>query len=57
MWKKCIKQISENNSLLVVKDYHLLRGLRIIIQEKLSSRELFIANFCNGSSAYLTKIL
>ena len=40
MWKKCIKQTSENTSLLVVKDYHLLRGSRIIILEKLSSKEL-----------------
>ena len=41
MWKKCIKQTSENTSLLVVKDHHLLRGLRIIILEKLSSKELY----------------
>ena len=41
MWKKCIKQTSENNSLLVVKDHHLLRGSRIIILEKLSSKELY----------------
>ena len=56
IWKKCIKQTSENTRLLVVKDYHLLRGSRIIILEKLSSKELFIANFCNKSSAYFTKI-
>ena len=41
MWKKCIKQTSENNSLLVVKDHHLLRGSRIIILEKLSSKKLY----------------
>ena len=41
MWKKCIKQTSENTSLLVFKDYHLLRGLRIIILVKLSSKELY----------------
>ena len=41
MWKKCIKQTSENTSLLVVKDHHLLRGLRIIILEKLSFKELY----------------
>ena len=41
MWKKCIKQASENTSLLVVKDHHLLRGSRIIILEKLSSKELY----------------
>ena len=41
MWKKCIKQTSENTSLLVVKDHHLLRGSRIIIVEKLSSKELY----------------
>ena len=34
------KQASENHSLLVVKDHHLLRGSRIIILEKLSSKEL-----------------
>ena len=41
MWQKCIKQTSENTSLLFFKDYHLLRGLRIIILEKLSSKELY----------------
>ena len=41
MWKKSIKQTSENTSLLVVKDHHLLRGSRIIIVEKLSSKELY----------------
>ena len=41
MQKKCIKQTSENTSLLVVKDHHLLRGSRIIILEKLSSKELY----------------
>ena len=40
MWKKCIKQTSENTSLLVVKDHHLPRGSRIVILEKLSSKEL-----------------
>ena len=40
MWQKCIKT-SENTSLLFVKDHHLLRGLRIIILEKLSSKELY----------------
>ena len=38
MWKKCIKQSSENTSLLVVKDHHLLRSWRIMILEKLSSK-------------------
>ena len=38
MWKKCIKQTT---SLLVVKGHHLLRALRIIILEKLSSKELY----------------
>ena len=38
--KKCIKQTSENTSMLVVKVHHLLGGLRIIILEKLSSKEL-----------------
>ena len=41
MWKKCIKQTLENTSLLVVKDHHLLKGSRIIILEKLSSKELY----------------
>ena len=41
MWKKCIKETSENTSLLVVKDHHLLRGSRITILEKLSSKELY----------------
>ena len=41
MWKKCIKQTSENTSLLVAKDHHLLRGSRIIIIEKLRSKELY----------------
>ena len=41
MRKKFIKQTSENNSLLVVKDHHLLRGSKIIILEKLSSKELY----------------
>ena len=41
MWKKCIKQTSENNSLLVVKDHRLLRRSRIIILEKLISKELY----------------
>ena len=41
MWKKCIKQTSENTSLQVVKDHHLFRGSRIIILEKLSSKELY----------------
>ena len=40
MWKKCIKQTSENTSLLVAKDHHLLRRSRIIVLEKLSSKEL-----------------
>ena len=41
MWKKCIKQTSENTSFLVVKDRHLLRGSRITILEKLNSKELY----------------
>ena len=41
MWRECIKEVSENTSLLVVKDHHLFRGLRIIILEKLSSKELY----------------
>ena len=35
MWKKCIKQTSEDTSLLVVKEHHLLRDSRIIILERL----------------------
>ena len=41
MWKKSIKQTSENTSFLVVKDHNLLRGSMIIILEKLSSKELY----------------
>ena len=41
MWEKCMKQTSGSTSLLVVKDHHLLTGLRIIIVEKLSSKELY----------------
>ena len=40
MRKKCIKQTSENTSLLVVK-VHCLRGSKIIIPEWLSSKELY----------------
>ena len=40
MWKKCIKQTSENTTLLVVKDHHFFRDSRIIILEKLISKEL-----------------
>ena len=36
---KCIKQ-TENTSFLVIKDHHLLTDSRIIILEKLSSKEL-----------------
>ena len=38
MWKKCIKETLENTSLLVAKDHHLLRGLRIIVVEELNSK-------------------
>ena len=41
MWKKCTKKTLENTSLLVVKDHHLLKGSRIIIMEKLSSKGLY----------------
>ena len=41
MWKKCIKQTSENTTLLVVKDNHLLRGSSIIRLEKVNSKELY----------------
>ena len=40
MWKKCVKQTSENTSFLVVKDHHLLRECSSIVLEKLSSKEL-----------------
>ena len=39
--EKCIKQTSENTSLLVVKYHYLLRGSRTIILEKLRSKELY----------------
>ena len=35
------RKTSENTSLLVVKDHHLLRGSRIIILKNLSSKELY----------------
>ena len=38
MWKKFIKQTSENTSWHVVKDHHLLWGSKIIILENLSSK-------------------
>ena len=38
MWKKFIKQTSENTSWRVVKDHHLLWGSKIIILENLSSK-------------------
>ena len=41
MWEKCIKQTSENTSLLVVNDHHLLTVSRIIILEKLISKVLY----------------
>ena len=41
MWKRCIKQTSEITSLLVVKYHHLLRGSKIIILKKLSSKWLY----------------
>ena len=41
IWKKCNKQTSKNTGLLVVKDHHLLRGSRVIILEKLSSKKLY----------------
>ena len=41
IWKKCIKQTSENTSLLVVKDHDLLRGSRIIVLEKQTSKKLY----------------
>ena len=40
-WKKCIQQTSKNTSLQVVKNHHLVRGSRIIILEKRSSKELY----------------
>ena len=57
MWKKCIKQTSENTSLLVVKDHHVLRGSSIIILEKLGSKELYLfADFCKNILQNFTKI-
>ena len=41
MWKKCVKQPSQNTSLLVVKDRHLLRVSRNIILKELRSKELY----------------
>ena len=61
MCKKCIKKPSENTSLLVVKDHHLLRGSRIIILEKLSSKELytlliFVINYQPTSQKYFDNL-
>ena len=41
MWKNVSKKHQKKTSLLVVKDNHFLMGLRIIILENLSSKELF----------------
>ena len=41
MCKKCIKQTSENTSLLEIKDHHLLRSSRINMLEKSGSKELY----------------
>ena len=41
MWKHCLKQTSENTNLLVVEDYYLITGLRIVILQKLNSKELY----------------
>ena len=61
MCKKCIKKPSENTSLLVVKDHHLLRSSRIIILEKLSSKELytlliFVINYQPTSQKYFDNL-
>ena len=61
MCKKCIKKPSENTSLLVVKDHHLLRGSRIIMLEKLSSKELytlliFVINYQPTSQKYFDNL-
>ena len=55
IWKKCIKQTSENTSLLVVKDHDLIRGSRIIILEKLSPKELSSLLFLQQSISRLHK--
>ena len=39
--KRYQKILTENTSLLMVKDHHLLWGLRITILEKLSSKKLY----------------
>ena len=40
-WGKNVSNKHEDTSLLVVKDHHLLRGLRINTLEKLGSKELY----------------
>ena len=41
MWKNVSNKHQKKTSLLVVKDNHFLRGLRTIILEAISSKELF----------------
>ena len=41
MWKNVSNKHQKKTSFLVVKDNHFLMGLRIIMLEKLSSKELF----------------
>lgn len=41
MWKNCFKQMPDDTSLLVVGEYHLIRGSSIVILEKSNSRELY----------------
>lgn len=57
IWNNCLKQKSENTSLLVFEDHHLIRGLRITILEKSNfQRVVLCVNFWNRWSTYLTKI-
>ena len=56
IWKKSVKQTSENTSFPVVKDHHLLRGFKDYRARKnKSQRIIFIVNFSNSSSACFIK--
>ena len=46
IWNNCLKQKSENTSLLVFEDHHLIRGLRFAILEKSNfQRVVLCVNF------------
>ena len=60
-WKTIIKQNPGNVSDLLIHDYYLIKGARILTLEKLSSKELYsvlITKFTNkpSSNVYFEKI-